>query len=93
MITPGTAPTHGPMSGTRLNAPAIMPTMSQNGRSMIAKPTLTMIPTITATASWPRKKPPMATFNRWATWSTWSLAERGMRRRDTAPMWGRSTSR
>ena len=30
MITPGTPPIHGPMSGTMLNSPAIMPTMNAN---------------------------------------------------------------
>ena len=35
MMMPGTAPIHGPMSGIMLNSPAIMPTISQNGRSMI----------------------------------------------------------
>ena len=37
MTMPGTAPTHGPISGIMLNRPAIMPTISQNGRSMIGQ--------------------------------------------------------
>ena len=32
-----------------------MPTISQNGRSMISMPIDAMIPTTNATASWPRK--------------------------------------
>ena len=35
MMMPGTAPTHGPISGIMLNSPATMPTISQNGRSMM----------------------------------------------------------
>ena len=41
-----------------------MPTRSQNGRSMIARPIDTIMPTISATTSWPRKKPPMARLSR-----------------------------
>ena len=55
MTMPGTAPTHGPMSGIMLNSPAIIPTISQNGRSMISMPIDAMMPTTKATASWPRK--------------------------------------
>ena len=54
-MMPGTAPTHGPISGIMLNRPAIMPTISQNGRSMISRPIDAMVPTTKATASWPRK--------------------------------------
>ena len=36
-MMPGTAPIHGPISGIMLNSPATMPTMSQNGRSMIGQ--------------------------------------------------------
>ena len=43
MTMPGTAPTHGPMSGIMLKRPAIMPTISQNGRSMISMPIDAMI--------------------------------------------------
>ena len=36
MTMPGTAPTQGPISGIMLNRPAIMPTISQKGRSMMS---------------------------------------------------------
>ncbi len=93
MRMPGTAPTHGPMSGMTLNIPATIPTMSQKGRSIRARPTETMTPTMTATMSWPRKKPPMARFNRVATTRISSRDPFGTRDSATWRRRGRSTSR
>src|SRR5215213_7185830 len=60
MITASPPPMNGPISGTRLNTPATIPTSSQNGSPMAHRPIEEATPTNRATSSWPRKKPPTA---------------------------------
>ena len=50
-MTPGMPPMYGPINGIMLKSPAIMPMISQNGRSMMASPIDTSVPTMNATTS------------------------------------------
>ncbi len=76
-----------------LKNPATIPISSQNGKPMISSPMLAMTPTMVATTSWPRKKPPTAAFMRRARTRISGRAASGISPSATRLRWGRSTSR
>ena len=65
--TPRIPPTQGPRKGTMLRTPPTRPISSQNGRSMIQYPRLSITPTMIATRSWPswRSASPAPSWSRW----------------------------